>query len=208
MGMSFRPADAGSAVNYRTLVGAVVPRPIGWISTVGADGVDNVAPFSFFGVACVDPPMLQFSQGTRADGTMKDTGRNVHETGEFVHNVVTESTLEAMHESSATLGPGESEFDACGIERAPARTVSPPRVADAVASFECRLHRALELGTHTLFVGRVEYVHVDESATTDGSLDIDAFDPVGRLTAGRYVGVDSQCRMEPVKGEDFPKDGE
>jgi flavin reductase (DIM6/NTAB) family NADH-FMN oxidoreductase RutF len=205
MTIRFQPENVESSTNYRTIVGSIVPRPIGWISTVDAAGVDNVAPYSFFGIACVDPPMLQFAQGKHADGSLKDTGKNIRDTEEFVHNLVTEQTLESMHQSSVTMPRDESEFDACEIERSPSHIVSPPRVADAVASFECSLHRTLELGSHTLIIGRIECIHIDESATTDGKIDIDKFDPVGRITAGRYLSVESQIMMDSVKDEDFPK---
>lgn len=205
MDITFRPDDVDPAVMYRTIVGSVVPRPIGWISTVDSDGVDNIAPFSFFGVGCVDPPILHFTAGTYADGRMKDTAQNIHETEEFVHNLVSERTLEGMHASSQTIDSDQSEFDVCDIERAPSETVAPPRVANAVASFECSLHQAIDLGTHTMYFGEIEYIHIDESATTDEKIDIDKFNGIGRLTAGRYLTFDSQFTMESIKEEDFPK---
>lgn len=207
MPTSFRPKEVEDRKIYRTLVGTVVPRPIGWISTCDADGNTNIAPFSFFGVACVDPPLVHFAQGTTADGSLKDTANNIHETGEFVHNLVTEQTLEDMHNSSAPFPPGESEFDACDIASTPSSTVAPPRVMDSPVSFECSLHEALELGTHTLFIGEIQCVHFDSTVTTaDGELDIDKFDGVGRLTAGRYATLESQLSLDRVKAEDFPKE--
>ena len=209
MAVEFRPADVEARRIYRTLVTGVIPRPIGWISTVDADDNDNVAPFSFFNVACVDPPMIQFAHGSRADGSLKDTARNVLETEEFVHNVVTRDVLQRMHDSSATLPADESEFDACGIERAPSKTVAPPRVADAKVSFECSLERALELGSHVLFIGEIEYVHIDDAVATEaGELDLFELDAVGRLSAGQYVELEEFLQLPPVKEEDFPKSGE
>lgn len=205
MTVEFRPEDVEARRVYRTLTATVVPRPIGWISTRSADGTDNLAPYSFFNVACVDPPLIHFSQGTHADGALKDTANNIHETEEFVHNVVTEATLRQMHQSSTTLPPTESEFDAYDIDRAPSRTVSPARVADSPIAFECTLDRAMELGTHTLFIGEVQYIHFDESVTINEDLDIEKLDTIGRLTAGNYLSIDSKIKQETVKDEDFPK---
>lgn len=207
MSVSFRPEEVEDRKVYRTLAGTVVPRPIGWISTCDSDGNANLAPFSFFNVACVDPPMVHFAHGTTADGSSKDTANNIHETGEFVHNLVTEKTLEDMHNSSAPFPSSESEFEACDIEAESSDTISPPRVKNSPVSFECSLHKALELGTHTLFIGEIQCVHFDSSVTTaDGELDIDKFDGIGRLTAGRYATLDSQLKLDSVKTEDFPKE--
>jgi flavin reductase (DIM6/NTAB) family NADH-FMN oxidoreductase RutF len=206
MTAEFRSEDVDAGELYRTLAGAIVPRPIGWISTVDPNGRANIAPYSFFGVACVDPPMIQFAPGTTADGDLKDTVRNIRDSGEFVHNLVTEDTLEQMHKSSARFPADESEFDQCDIEREPARTVSPPRVAASPIAFECTLHRALELGTHTLIIGEIQHLRIDENVqTAEGKLDIDRFDGVGRLTGGRYVTLDSQVSLGSLKDEDFPK---
>nr|WP_245800555.1 flavin reductase family protein [Natrinema saccharevitans] len=121
---------------YRILSSAVVPRPIAWVSTTDGDGVDNLAPYSFFTVASVDPPVLLFAPVDGADG-FKDTPRNARDTGEFVVNLVTEDLAEAMNETSATLPAAESEFDHAGLERAASSAVDVPRVAGAKVAFEC-----------------------------------------------------------------------
>lgn len=110
---------------YRTLTGTVVPRPIGWISTTGPDGSDNLAPYSFFNVVSVDPPIVMFAPGPRPDGPT-DTAANVEDSGEFVLNVVTKDFAEAMNETSTTLPRGESEFDHAGLGRARSTGVDPP----------------------------------------------------------------------------------
>lgn len=206
MEIGYRPEDVEDRRIYRTLSTTVVPRPIGWISTCNSDGEDNLAPFSFFTVSCVDPPMIQFTHGTRANGSLKDTAHNIHETEEFVHNVVTEETVEMMHQSSSTLPSDESEFDVYGIERASSEIVSPPRVAASPISFECTLQQTLELGTHTVFIGKIEFIHCEDSVTTaTGELDIEKLDAVGRLTAGRYLLSDSVVGIDSVTDSDFPK---
>lgn len=180
-------ADAHADAMYRTLTSLVVPRPIGWISTVGADGRDNLAPFSYFNAVSSRPPIVMFSAGRR-DGRPKDSARFAPQTGEFVANLVTESLLEPMDATSA--GITGSEFDAVGIERAPARTVEPPRVADALACLECGVVDSVSVGANTVVFGEVEHVYVDESLLIDGKVDTRKVDAVGRLGGAFYSAID------------------
>lgn len=188
-GLSFDPAARDPDDIYRLLTSVVVPRPIGWISTRSAAGVDNLAPYSYFNAVSSSPPVLLFS----ADGTdddRKHTPENAIETGEFVWNLVTEPLAAAMDETSASLPPGKSEFDAADVERAPADTVAPPRVAGAAAAFECRLHDSFRVYENTVVLGDVVRVHVDESLLSDGAVDAAAVDAVGRLGGPYYTGID------------------
>lgn len=180
-------AEAEADAMYRTLTSLVVPRPIGWISTVGADGRDNLAPFSYFNAVSSRPPVVLFSAGQR-DGRPKDSARFALETGEFVANLVTEGLIEVMDATSAPVDG--SEFDAVGIERAPARIVEPPRVADALACLECTVVDSVELEANTVVFGEVGHVHVDESLLTDGKVDTRKVDAVGRLGGPFYTGID------------------
>lgn len=184
---------------YRTMTGTVVPRPIGWISSTGEDGTDNLAPYSFFNVVSVSPPIVMFAAGDRPDSPdeMSDTTRNARATGEFVVNLVTRPLAEAMNESSASLPPDRSEFDHAGLERAPSTRVDPPRVDGADVSFECELHEAQSVGSHTVVMGEVVYIHLDEEILTDdGKVDVREFDAVGRLAGSYYDAVESRFRME------------
>ncbi|GAB7008314.1 flavin reductase family protein [Halorubrum trueperi] len=179
---------------YRLLSTAVTPRPIAWVSSRGSAG-ENLAPYSFFNVVAIDPPIVGFSPvATAADP--KDTLANALETEAFVVNVVTADVVEAMNASSATLDAGESEFDHVGIERAPSTRVDAPRVAAAAVSFECELYDAVEIGTSTLVLGEVVYAHVDESVLTDGQIDVDRLDTVGRLAGGWYASTDDRFEIE------------
>ncbi len=180
-------AEAHADSMYRTLTSLVVPRPIGWISTVGADGRDNLAPFSYFGAVSSRPPVVMFSAGRR-DGAPKDSARFALETGEFVANLVTRDVIGAMDATAA--GVGESEFDAAGIERADARTVQPPRVAAAHACLECEVRDSLRIGTNTVVLGDVKHVYVDEALLTEGKVDAAKVDAVGRLGGKFYTGVE------------------
>ncbi|WP_159901565.1 flavin reductase family protein [Salinirussus salinus] len=184
---------------YRTLTGTVVPRPIGWVSTTGPDGTDNLAPYSFFTVASVDPPVLLFSTVARPDRPegLSDTARNARETGEFVLNVVTEPFAEAMNETSATLPPGDSEFDHAGLERAASTAVEPPRVAGVEAAYECQLYDTVEVGSNTLVLGEVVYAHLSDGILTDeGKVDVDEVAAVGRLAGSGYCYTRERFRME------------
>lgn len=178
------PPD-GFGSPYRLLSTAVTPRPIGWISTTSETGVDNLAPYSFFNIVAVDPPVVMFAPVGRTD--LKDTPRNVRDTEQFVVNIVTREVVEAMNATSATLPAGESEFDAVDIERADSVMVDPPRVGAAKIAFECELHEWIDVGGSMLILGEVVHAHVDESVLTDGKVDIDKVDTVGRLAGSQYA---------------------
>ncbi len=180
---------------YRTLAGAVVPRPIAWVSTRSPDGVDNLAPYSFFNVVSIAPPVVMFAPVDGEDG-LKDTPTNVRETEEFVVNVVTEPLAEAMNQTSATLPHGESEFDHAGLDRAESTTVDAPRVAETPVAFECSLYEMVDIGASTMVLGEVEWVHVDDSVTTDGKIDVEKIDSVGRLSGSIYTKTRERFAME------------
>jgi len=178
------PPDSFGSL-YRLLSTAVTPRPIGWISTTSPAGVDNLAPYSFCNVVAVDPPVVMFAPVGSRD--LKDTPRNVRETEQFVVNTVTRELVEQMNATSATLPAGESEFDQVGIERAGSVEVEPPRVAAANVAMECELYDWIEVGGSVLILGEVVHVHVDESVLTDGKVDIDKLETVGRLAGSQYA---------------------
>ncbi|HLJ03866.1 MAG TPA: flavin reductase family protein [Solirubrobacteraceae bacterium] len=160
----------------------VAPRPIGWISTMAADGRVNLAPYSFFNAVGEAPPMLAFS----SIGA-KDSVTFARETGEFVWNLVTWELREAMNESSAPLPRGSSEFERTGLAMAPSRIVAPPRVADARCSMECKVVHQVQLQDlegrpvqQHLVVGQVVGVHLDERAIDGAVVDTAALRPVAR----------------------------
>lgn len=171
-------AAADPAVRlYPLLTATVVPRPIAWISTLSAAGVGNLAPHSFYTVACADPPIVQFT--SVGD---KDTLQNVRETGEFVVNLATAPMLDAVNASSARFDPQVDEAEALGVRLEPSLLVSVPRVADAPASIECRLHSTIELGDSTVVLGDVLAVTVLRTAlAADGLPDMSALQPLSRL---------------------------
>lgn len=161
---------------YRLLTAVVVPRPIAWVSTVSAEGVVNLAPHSFYTVACARPPIVQFSSVGK-----KDTLRNVLETGEFVVNLAYAPLLEQVNNSAAGFDPHRSEVEALGIETAPSTTVRPPRVAASPVSIECTVHSTNELGDSTVVLGDVRLISVDESVLVNGHPEYQRLDPLARL---------------------------
>ncbi|MTV24558.1 flavin reductase family protein [Nitriliruptoraceae bacterium ZYF776] len=180
--LELEPRDWGTRDVYFLMTGLVIPRPIAWVSTRSADGVDNVAPHSYFNVVSNDPPHVVFSSTGE-----KDTLRNVRASGEFVVNLVDGSLVEAMNATATDTPPDVSEFDAFGVERAPSTTVAPPRVAAARAHLECRLVHELPLGNGNLVVGEVVHLHIAREIWRDGRVDPVAFDPVCRLAGTRYA---------------------
>jgi flavin reductase (DIM6/NTAB) family NADH-FMN oxidoreductase RutF len=143
----------------------VVPRPVGWVSTIGADGVPNLAPYSFFNAVSDRPPMLMFSSA----GT-KDSLRNVLDSGEFTCSIATWPLREAMNLSSAPVAPGVDEFRLAGLTPAPSRFVKPARVAESPAAFECRLWKTLPLpgDGYTVVFGSVVGIYIDDAFIADG----------------------------------------
>jgi flavin reductase (DIM6/NTAB) family NADH-FMN oxidoreductase RutF len=174
---------------YKLLIGLVIPRPIAWISTRSANGVDNCAPFSFFNVFSEDPPLCVVGINPRSDGAMKHTLKNIRRTKEFVVNLADESTANAMHLSSYEFTEEESEFEKTGLTPVPALKVQHPRIAEAAASLECRLHQLIEISaTRELVLGEILVVHARDGIIDPKSKRIseENYKPVGRLFANRY----------------------
>lgn len=171
----FDPTDPGTNA-YDLLTSIVVPRPIAWITTVGADGVGNLAPHSFFNVACQKPAMVSFSSVGR-----KDTLRNILAMEHFVVNLVPEGMGELANASSAPFDPEVDEAHAVGVTLEPSEVVPVPRVAGSPASIECRLHSSLKLGNSHLVIGEVKAITVRDDALEDGRPTMDALRPLSRL---------------------------
>lgn len=173
-------ADLAADVTYRLLTASVVPRPIAWVSTRSADGVDNIAPHSFFTIASTNPPVVQFTSVGE-----KDSLRNAVATGEFVVCFAPEALTRPINESATDFPPDQSEFDAVGIEREPSLTVAPSRVADSPVALECVLERAIEVGDSTIVLGRVQHIALDPAVVDDSDglphPRIDLMRPMSRL---------------------------
>lgn len=187
--MELDPQTLKSESTYKLLIGCVVPRPIAWVSTVGADGVNNLAPFSFFMGVCGDPPTIAFSSGPRAQDR-KDTVRNAEHTGDFVVNIVDDDRAEAMNMSSGEYPASVDEFALTGLTAAPGVKVRAPRVAEAPVSLECRVAGIIPVGRgpHSLVLGEIVYFHVRDDVydAATGRIDVARLKPVGRLAGHQY----------------------
>lgn len=178
---------------YKLLIGSILPRAIGWVSTQSVDGIANLAPVSFFTAVGRQPPMVSLSMQPRSDGQLKDTFINIRDTGEFVTNLVTLPQAHLAHRSAVEYPSGVDEFDELGIQKAPSEVVEAPRVAGAPIHFECRLERIIRIGDHGDHVvfGIVERIHVrDDLYLERGRIDTAVLSPVGRLAA-EYTLVDN-----------------
>jgi len=195
----YDPGQTGGHAFYKLLTALVVPRPIAWISTRSAQGIDNLAPHSFFTVASADPPMLAFTSVGR-----KDTLRNIEATGEFVVNLAVEPLLDQVNACSTDFPPELGEFDAVGIRREPSELVAPPRVAESPASLECRLHAAVGLGgASTLVIGRVVHATVDESVLVDGHPEVRLIRPLARLGRNEWSTIGEVPSLPRVRFKDW-----
>lgn len=176
---------------YRWLAASVTPRPIAWVSSRSADGVANLAPFSFFQVISDTPPTLLVNINTRDDGSLKDTLRNAQASGELAIQLVSHAQAEAMNASAAVLPHALSEFVHCGIASLPCERIDVPRVAGAPVTFECRVaqiqpYPAANPNCHLIFV-EVLLAHVDDAVLGEqGRLDPLKLDLVGRLGGSAY----------------------
>ncbi len=178
--MQIDPSVRSGADNYNLLTNLVVPRPIAWVTSRDESGVVNLAPFSFFNAVGADPLYVIISIGRRENGAPKDTARNIRSSGDFVVNLVTEALLGAMNISAIEFPPDESELIAANLHAAPSARVQAPRLDEAMASLECKLHQSVELGANTLFIGEIVMFHISNQLL-DSRLHIHNFSPIGRL---------------------------
>ncbi|WP_134728207.1 flavin reductase family protein [Amycolatopsis nivea] len=176
MRKDFDPAQLAPNAFYHLMTATVVPRPIAWVSSVSRDGVDNLAPHSFFTVASAAPAVLQFTSVGR-----KDTLRNVEATRQFVVNLAPEPLFEQINATGADFPPELSEFDEAGLTREPSLKVRPPRVAESPVAFECELHSTVGFGRSTVVFGRVVHLAVNEDVLDGDHPLIDRLRPLSRL---------------------------
>lgn len=171
---------------YRFLISAVVPRPIAFVSSMGADGNLNLAPFSYFNAIASEPPLITIAIDRR-EGDPKDTLRNILETKEFVVNIVSESLLDAMITTSGEWPRSTSEFGAAGLTPVPSERVKPPYVAESPLQLECTLFQEIPLGNSHLVVGEVILGRVRDDMLTEGRVDPEKLKPIGRLGGEFYA---------------------
>ena len=191
--MFYRPSE-GHGLRRNPFNAVVVPRPIGWVSSVDRDGRVNLAPFSFFNAVSYVPPQVMFATTEpHREGGDKDSLRNIRETGEFAVNLATWPLREAVNASSAPAPHGIDEFELAGLTKAPARLVRPPLVAESPVHLECVLVQIVELPSpdpadpNTVVFGEVVGVHIADEVIVDGLVDPLRLDAIARLGYDQYA---------------------
>lgn len=184
----------------RLLKAVVVPRPIAWVSTTSASGVDNLAPHSFFTFASEVPAILQFTSIGHNDSL-----RNATETGEFVICLANLANLDAVNASGTPYPPDEDEFEQLGIGREPSVAVKPPRVAGSPVAIECRTEKTVEFGEAVVVFGRVVHLAISESVLDGDHPDIERLEPLSRLGRNEWGEVGKLHRIDRIPLDQAPR---
>ncbi len=197
--MFYQPEN-GHGLPHNPFNAIVTPRPIGWISTRGKDGVDNLAPYSFFNAVAYEPPQVMFASTASKpdrDGT-KDSVANIRESRVFCVNVVEYALREAMNQTAGPWGREVDEFDFAKLEKAACETIDCARVAAAPAALECKLTQITRLPGEANFVvfGEVIGVHMREDCLVEGMFDITRYQPLARMGYQDYAVVREQFSMK------------
>ncbi|HTA51267.1 MAG TPA: flavin reductase family protein [Candidatus Acidoferrum sp.] len=200
--MYYQPGITNHGLPRDPFKSCVIPRPIGWISTISREGVHNLAPFSQFQNLTFDPPYVMFASNQNTTGRRKDSVVNTEQTGEFVWNMATYELREAVNKSAEEVAPDIDEFDMAGVTKAASNTVKPARVAQSPVHFECKYHATVRLpgngtmGTVDVVFGRVIGIHIkDDVIGPDGRIDVLKIRPIARLGYQDYTSIESIFSM-------------
>ncbi len=182
-------AQRSAYERYKLMASLIVPRPIALVTTLGANGVANAAPFSMFNMLGEDPPIVMISINRTHGGRLKDTAANILASGEFVVHLADEPIAAQMHACGESLPPEVSELEKVGLHALPSTQVKPPRIAEAPVAFECVLHEKLETESRYIFIGRVLCLHARDGLvdTETWRVRLQDYHPVGRFGASFYV---------------------
>ncbi|MBI5351985.1 MAG: flavin reductase family protein [Chloroflexi bacterium] len=203
--MELDPTTVPHQSVYKIMTGSILPRPIGWISTVDIHGRVNLAPFSFFNAVCSNPPTVLFCPSIRGtDGSTKDTLNNVRATGEFVVNIVTEELLAAMNATSIEAPPDFSEVESAGLTLMPSVTVKAPRVKESPIHYECKVNQIIDIndqpGGGSIVIGTVTHIHADERVMIgQDKINLKELKPIGRLMGNGYSRTTDIIEIERPK---------
>jgi len=208
----FYRTDQHHGLPHDPLKSCIVPRPIGWLTTLDGEGRVNLAPFSFFNGIASDPPLVVAGvNGAPPPVGMKDTLANCRATGEFVANIATWDLREAMNLTSADVPADVDEMALAGLTPAPSELVKPPRVAESPIHMECKVHQILDMpctapdSRNTLIIGQIVGIHIDDSVLTDGLIDMAKVRPVARLGYMDYTVVEKVFTMHRPSAEQASK---
>ncbi|MCW2241177.1 flavin reductase family protein [Azospirillum canadense] len=191
---------------YNPFKACVIPRPIGWISTVSVGGVPNLSPFSFFNAINERPPMVMYCpNGEHRDGGEKDSVKNARDTGEFVVNLASYDQRDAMNTSAASVPRGVDEFELAGLTKEASTLVRAPRLKESPVNLECAVVDILELPTSDdkrsgrMVLGRVLGIHIRDEVIVDGMVRAELLRPLSRLGYMDYAVTDSVFQLERPK---------
>ena len=190
------PDDLGVQTLFNVMTGSIVPRPIGWVSTLDREGLPNLAPYSMFTAVCAKPPTVVFCPSYQPPHFKeKDSYRNITHSGEFVINFVNDDTVAAMDATAADVPPDVDEFKLAGVTPVPSKRVAPPRVAESPIAFECKLHELITIGLTSggghIVIGTVVYMHFAEGIySVDNHIHFDRYKPIGGLVGHTYAHIE------------------
>jgi len=201
MRTDFSPDELSSRDFYRLLTAVIVPRPIAWVSSSSVEGVDNLAPHSFFTVASVNPPIIAFTSVGE-----KDSLRNIRATGEFIVNLAPRELLAEVNATGTSFPPEVSEFDAAGLTREAGLTVAVPRVAESPVALECRLHSTLAVGDSVMVFGEVTHAVVASGVLQGTHPRIDLLEPLSRLGLDEWGTTGSVTELPRIRTAEWPGD--
>lgn len=186
---------------YNPLKGCIVPRPIGWITSMDQEGIVNLAPYSYFNAICDKPPMIMFSSSNKEHGQKKDTLRNIESTKEFVVNIATYGQRDFVNLSSSPLPHGMSEIERFKIETVPSTIVKPPRVKDSCIHLECRYVKTVDLDfdehstSSKMAIGHIVGVHIRDDLIVNGKVDLSSSQVIARLGYDEYTIIERIFKM-------------
>ena len=211
--MFYDPMKKDHGLPHTPLNSCVMPRPIGWISTVSATGIVNLAPFSYFNLVSGDPPVVMFCASPKPDNGRKDSQLNAEATGEFVFNLATWDLRDQMNVTASIEEPAFDEMEAVGLTPASSRVVKAPGVAESPVRFECRYLQTVDMpssqgGLYSSVVfGQVVGIHIDDAVIVDGMVDVTRMRPLGRLGYNDYVVVDEVFTMPRLTRRELEERG-
>ena len=191
--MIYDPSEHPLLETHKLMIGSIVPRPIAFVSTLSKDGLENLAPFSYFNGICSNPPSIMFCPARRGyDGKTKDTLNNIRDTEEFAVNIVSEDFAEQMVFTSTDFEPEVNEFEVSGLTPVPCQKIAPPKVAEAKISFECKLNQIVPVGNEGpgggfVVIGTIVLFHIDDDVYEDGYINLEKLRPIGRLAGNMYT---------------------
>ena len=196
---------------YKLLIGAVVPRPIAWVTTCDANGMTNAAPFSFFNCLSADPAILALGVEYRPSGAQKDTGRNIRETQAFTVNIVSDALVEAMNVTAVPFAAGVDELQAAGLTAQPGVKVPCPWIGEAPVAFECRHHTTLSIGrSREIILGEVVYAHFRAGTVDPATMYVDpaAVDATGRMGGHGYTTTRDYFDLKTMSVDEWSASGQ